>query len=142
MSIMSSNLVRCSLSIESTLFNQLERLVGHNGYENRSEYVRDLIRKQLVEEEWESNEEALGTITMIYDHETRNLGRNLVNLQHENHDLFLATTHVHLDKHVCAEMIMLKGAAHDIRVVANNLGKQKGVLHTALSMSSTGKILK
>ncbi|MBN2722785.1 MAG: nickel-responsive transcriptional regulator NikR [Deltaproteobacteria bacterium] len=139
---MSSNLVRCSLSIESTLFNQLERLVGHNGYENRSEYVRDLIRKQLVEEEWESNEEALGTITMIYDHETRNLGRNLVNLQHENHDLFLATTHVHLDKHVCAEMIMLKGAAHDIRVVANNLGKQKGVLHTALSMSSTGKILK
>ncbi|MBU1219219.1 nickel-responsive transcriptional regulator NikR [Myxococcota bacterium] len=137
-----SNLVRCSLSIEKSLFDQLERLVTEAGYENRSEFVRDLIRNHLVREEWEANEEALATITMVYDHETRNLERNLTHMQHDHHDLFLATTHVHLDAHLCAEMIMLKGNANEIRHIASALGKQKGVLHTSLSISSTGKKLK
>ena len=138
---MGSKLIRCSLSIDQGLFDQLERLASNSGYENRSEFIRDLIRDKLVEEEWEENMEALGTITMVYDHDRRNLGRNLTKIQHAHHNLFLATTHVHLTEHLCAEMIMLRGSAHEIRHMANEMGKQKGVLHTALSMSSTGQKL-
>ncbi|MBU1239476.1 nickel-responsive transcriptional regulator NikR [Myxococcota bacterium] len=134
-----SNLVRCSLSLEQGLFDQLDRLVSKSGYENRSEFVRDLIREALVREEWKEGEEALGTFTMVYDHHTRNLNKNLTEVQHKNHDLFLASTHVHLDERFCAEMIMMKGNARDIIEVANNLTKQKGVMHTSLSMSSTGQ---
>jgi CopG family transcriptional regulator, nickel-responsive regulator len=136
-----SNLVRCSLSLEKSLFEQLDRLVDENEYENRSEFVRDLIREALVKEEWVADEEVLGTLTIIFDHQTRNLNRNLTKLQHQKHDLFLASTHVHLNDRVCAEMIMMKGSPSDISLVAKNLGKQKGVLHTSLSMGSTGEKL-
>ncbi len=136
-----SSLVRCSLSLEQGLFDQLDRLVSKSGYENRSEFVRDLIREALVQEEWKEGDEALGTFTMVYDHHTRNLNRNLTEVQHKNHALFLASTHVHLDERFCAEMIMMRGNATEIIEVANSLTKQKGVLHTSLSMSSTGQNL-
>ncbi|MDA3863874.1 MAG: nickel-responsive transcriptional regulator NikR [Deltaproteobacteria bacterium] len=137
-----SNLIRCSLSIEPALFEKLNKLVEKEGYENRSEFIRDLIRNRLVEEEWHEDKDTLGTLTLVYDHETRNLNRNLTKLQHSNHKLFMATTHMHLDAHLCAEMIMLRGKASEIKEVANELSKQKGVLHSSLSTSSTGKNIK
>jgi CopG family nickel-responsive transcriptional regulator len=101
-----------------------------------------MIRAQLVEQEWERDEEALGTITLVYDHRKRQLSEKLIHLQHHHHDAVLATTHVHLDERTCAEMIMVRGLAHAIRRIAEQLRQERGVLHAALSMSSTGKRLK
>jgi CopG family nickel-responsive transcriptional regulator len=137
-----SNLARLSFSIEQPLLERLEKLLSESRYENRSEFIRDLIRGQLVEQEWERNQEALGTITLIYDHHMRQLAEKLTELQHEHHDEVLAATHVHLDHELCAEMIMVKGRARLIRALADRLRQQKGVLHATLSMSSTGKKLR
>ncbi len=137
-----SNLARLSFSLERPLLDRLEKLLRDSKYQNRSEYIRDLIRDQLVEQEWERNEEALGTITLIYDHHMRQLSDKLTHLQHEHHDEVLAATHVHLDHHLCAEMIMVKGRAQRVRSLADRLRQQKGVLHSTLSMSSTGKKLR
>lgn len=137
-----SNLARLSFSIEQPLLDRLERLLEQSQYENRSEFIRDLIRDQLVEQEWEHNEEALGTVTILYDHHMRQLSDKLTDLQHEHHDAILAATHVHLDHHLCAEMIMVRGRADRIRQLADSLRRQKGVLHATLSMSSTGKKLR
>ncbi|MCC6143689.1 MAG: nickel-responsive transcriptional regulator NikR [Candidatus Hydrogenedentes bacterium] len=136
-----SDLVRLSFSIEKPLYKRLERLMRASRNQNRSEFLRDLIRGRLVEQAWELNEEALGTITLIYNHHVRQLSDKLTDLQHEHHHNIMATTHVHLDHDNCAEMIMVKGRADDIRKLAEALGSQKGVLHAALSMSSTGKRL-
>ena len=136
-----SELVRLSFSIEKPLFKQLEKLAKASQYANRSEFIRDLIRSRLVGTEWERNEEALGTVTIIYDHHSRRLSEKLTDVQHHHHPAILATTHVHLDEHLCSEMIMVKGKADQIRKIADLLGRQKGVLHASLSMSSTGKKL-
>lgn len=136
-----SDLVRLSFSIEEPLYKKLEELVNDSGYANRSEFIRDMIRERLVEKEWESNEEALGTVTLVYNHASRLLSEKLTDLQHDHHDDILATTHVHLDKHICAEMIMIKGRAGRIKHIADQLRQQKGVLHMELSMSSTGRKL-
>ena len=45
-----SSLVRLSFSLEGSLFRWLESLVEAAGYENRSEFIRDMIRDRLVEE--------------------------------------------------------------------------------------------
>lgn len=132
-------LVRLSFSIEQTLVEKLEDMVQKHNYSNRSEFIRDMIRAKLVAQAWESNEEALGTITLIYDHHARLLNEKLIEVQHHYHTLVLATTHVHLDHHVCAEMIMVKGCAGEIRALADLLQQPKGVLHATLSMTSTGK---
>ena len=136
-----SDLVRMSVSIEKPLLERLERLARQSKYSNRSEFIRDLIRSRLVEQEWERNEEALGTVTLIYNHHIRQLSEKLTDLQHDHHGAVLATTHIHLDRHLCAEMIMIKGPAAQIRRLADLMRRQKGVLHTSLSMSSTGKRL-
>jgi len=48
---------------------------------------------------------------------------------------------VHLDKRMCAEMLLAKGPAKQIREMVDLMRQQKGVLHTSLSLSSTGKEL-
>ena len=137
-----SKLARLSFSIEEDLMRKMSRLMKRGHFNNRSEFIRDLIRSRLVELEWEKDAEAIGTITLVYDHDTRRLSDKLTRLQHKHHNAVLATTHVHLDNHLCAEMIMVKGRAHVIQNLSELLGQQKGVLHASLSMSSTGKRLK
>jgi len=109
---------------------------------NRSEFIRDMIREQLVAAEWAADADVVGTITLIYDHHARNLADRLTDLQHHHHEAVLATTHVHLDAHRCAEMILVRGRAAEIREIADLLRGQKGVLHASLSFGSTGRTLK
>lgn len=136
-----SDLVRMSMSIEHELYDQLEKLVESSGYGNRSEYIRDLIRNAIVEAEWETDCKVLGTITLIYDHHQRHLSERLTELQHHYHEAILASTHVHLDRHMCAEVIIVRGGAGDIRRIADELRQQKGVLHAELAGGSTGQML-
>jgi len=135
------DLVRTSVSIEGPLLRRLEKMIRGSRYSNRSEFIRDMIRERLVEQEWQHDEEVVGTITLIFDHHVRLLSEKLTDLQHDHHGTILATTHVHLDKHMCAEMIMLKGRAGVIRQIADLLHQQKGVFHAGLSISSTGRKL-
>ncbi len=136
-----AELVRVSFSIEKPLFEQLETLAAEHGNTNRSEFIRDLIRDRLVKREWDLNEEVVGTITLIYDHHRRMLSEKLTELQHHHHDEIVASTHVHLDAHMCAEVIIVKGQARMVKHIADELGQQKGVLHAELSVGSTGREL-
>ncbi|HEY3323491.1 MAG TPA: nickel-responsive transcriptional regulator NikR [Planctomycetota bacterium] len=136
-----SDLMRMSFSIDEPLFQRLEKLVRESHYTNRSEFVRDMIREQLVGREWDENRETLGTVTLVYNHHFRKLSDKLTELQHHHHKTVLAAMHVHLDEHVCAEVILIKGKAGLIRQIADLLRQQKGVLHSALAMSSTGEDL-
>ncbi len=137
-----SELVRVSLSIEKGLFEKLEKLVERSTYSNRSEFVRDLVRDRLVAEEWDANAEAIGTIQLIYDHHAGDLSSRLTHIQHHFHGRVLATTHVHLDEHLCSEMIMARGRAIDIKHLTDRLRREKGVLHANLAISSTGQQLR
>lgn len=137
-----SDLVRLSMSIEKPLYDKLEALVAESRYTNRSEFLRDLIRDHLVEREWENQQEdILGTISMVYDHHQRGLSNRLTDLQHDFLGNILATTHIHLDHHHCAEMIMVRGKAGDIQRLTDDMKRQRGVLHAKLAMGSTGKTL-
>ena len=138
-----SELVRFSMSLEKTLADRLERMVAASGYTNRSEFIRDMIREQLVEQQWaDEKQEVVATITMVYDHHARQLTDRLMDIQHDYHGQIMATTHVHLSHDLCAEMIMVRGSAMQVRRLADSLRQQRGVLHAALSMSTTGEPLR
>ena len=131
--------MRVSFTIERSLYDQMENLLSASNYNNRSELIRDLVRERIVRDSWKRNEEAVGTITMVYDHGRRELSGKLVHMQHHHHDAIMATTHVHLSHDLCAEMIMVRGRAQNIETLADELRCQKGVLHVSVSMSTTGK---
>jgi CopG family transcriptional regulator, nickel-responsive regulator len=138
------DLVRLSFSIDHGLAESFEDLVRTSACNNRSEFFRDMIRDLMVAREWRDagdGAEAVGTITLVYDHHARGLDEKLTDLQHDHHDMVLATTHVHLDHHLCAEVIICRGRPLEIRSMCDRLRQQKGVLHGALTMSSTGRRL-
>ncbi|MDD4538623.1 MAG: nickel-responsive transcriptional regulator NikR [Lentisphaeria bacterium] len=137
-----TQLVRLSMSLDEELGHALDGLVRAANYQNRSEYVRDMIRERIVDQEWEQNAASvLGTITLLYNHHQRELCGRLTEIQHDAQVHILAATHVHLSHEICAEMIMVSGSAAEIRKLYLALKQPRGILHAALSMSSTGEEL-
>lgn len=139
MKLKMSDLARISFSLENELLEKLSELVEKEGYENRSEFVRDLIRARLTAGEWEEGDIVIGTLTLIYDHHKRGLTEKLLDLQHHTDVDVLASTHVHLTHHLCAEMIMLKGHGERIAALAASMKKLCGVIHAELAKTTTGK---
>ncbi|GAB4564794.1 MAG: nickel-responsive transcriptional regulator NikR [Geothermobacteraceae bacterium] len=136
-------LTRFGISIDGELLSRFDKLISEKGYLNRSEAIRDLIRNALVEEEWrEGNEETVGTITLVYDHHTRDLADKLTEHQHSHHDAIISALHVHLDAHHCLEVVVARGAAGKVRRLADELIGTKGVVHGKLTMATTGRNLR
>lgn len=125
-----SELIRASLSIEQDLMERFDAFVEHSGHGNRSEAVRDLIRARLIEEEWgEGVDEAVGSVTLLYDHSKRKLTRQIEEHGHEHHEVVLSSMHIHISADVCMEIVVLRGSPDEIKHVANHLIGLPGVLH-------------
>ncbi len=134
---------RFGISLDKALIERFDDLIRKKGYVNRSEAIRDLIRDSLVTEEWESvTTETVGTITLVYSHDTRELTDTLTDLQHHYHSAIVSSMHIHLDEHNCLEVIVVKGKAKDIKTIADRLIGTKGVKHGKLTVTTTGKHLK
>lgn len=131
-------LERVSLAIEAPLLAEFDRLLRARHLGNRSEALRDLIRRRLVEEHAATARgHGVGTLTLIYDHEQRDLSDRLVEVGHAHHAHVLATLHVHLDAHLCLEVLALEGPVGTLRAFADQVLGLKGVLHGQLVLSST-----
>ena len=130
---MTEKITRFGVSIEPDLLKKFDKIIKKEGYTNRSEAIRDLIRKNLITEKNKNpNEEAIGTLTMIYDHHVGSLTDRLLDLQHDHTKEILVTTHVHIDHHNCLEVIVLKGKHGDIQKLADNIKALKGIKHGEL----------
>ncbi|HOK40823.1 MAG TPA: nickel-responsive transcriptional regulator NikR [bacterium] len=133
-------LKRFGVSIEKELLLKFDKYIQDKNYTNRSEAIRDLIRKEFVFEQWkEDNSEVAGAITIIYDHHKRELVNRLLDIQHNYQECIIATQHIHLDHHNCLEIIAVKGSPKKLEELANKLRVEKGVKHSTLNMTTTGK---
>lgn len=133
--------IRFGVSLDHHLLEGFDRLIKDKKYVNRSEAIRDLIRDQLVEEEWKFGEKVVGTITIVYDHDVRELGETLAHFQHQYHKAVQSTLHVHLDERNCMEVLVVMGKGTAVRAIADRLIGTKGVKHGKLTMTTTGKAL-
>lgn len=134
-----SSLVRFSVSLEEELLKKFDDRIREQKYKNRSEALRDLIREDLVEREWQKNEKVAGTITLVYDHHRRGLVYSLTALQHEYHNIIISTQHIHLDHDNCLEVIIVHGKARALDQLTGKLKAVKGVKYGNLSMATCGK---
>lgn len=134
-----SNTVRFAISLDRELMESFDRAIDKQGYVNRSEAVRDLIRDSLVTQDWDEKEEAIGTITLVYNHHRYSLSEELNDKQHQHHGLIISSMHLHLDHDNCLEIIAVKGKGNKIRQLADSLISIKGVKHGKLTLSTAGK---
>ena len=129
---------RFTISLDAELAREFDRLIAERGYGNRSEAVRDLIRSQL--ENWrQSHDEAphcVANLSYVYNHHERELAERLTAIQHDHHDLTLATMHAHLDHENCFESTFLRGPTVAVRKLAEALIAERGVRHGKLNLVS------
>jgi CopG family nickel-responsive transcriptional regulator len=131
---------RFGVSIESRLLEQFDSYIAANNYENRSEAIRDLIRKELVEGQWaKTNEDVAGAIVIVYDHHKREVVDKLLDIQHDFHEFIISSQHIHLDHDNCLEIIVVRGRMSEINNLAAKLKSIKGVKHASLTRSTLGK---
>ena len=130
-------LTRVSISLENTLLDAFDRLITAQGYNNRSEAIRDLIRARLIHEGAERPEgEQVAVVTLVYDHHARELAARLIDKQHHHHDLVVSSLHVHLGERHCLEVSVLRGASADVKHLGEELLATKGVLHGEITYTS------
>lgn len=136
-----TKLTRFGVSLDQKLLQMFDRHIQRRRYTNRSEALRDLIRDNLVGEEWDEDKETVGTVTFVYDHHVRDLTRKLTDIQHDSQGRILSGMHVHLDHDHCLEVLVVKGRGSDIKKLADALISVKGVKHGKLTMTTSGKTL-
>jgi len=131
-------ITRFGVSIEPDLLKKFDKIIKMEGYTNRSEAIRDLVRKNLIRGENKNpNAESIGTLTMIYDHHTGNLTNKLLDLQHDHTKEILSTTHIHIDHNNCLEVLVLKGKTGKIQKLADNIKSLKGIKHGELVITKS-----
>ena len=131
-------LKRFSISLDQKLLADFDEYIRKRQYDNRSEAIRDLIRKAFVKDEWDSDRPVMGVVSLVYDHHQFQLQDRITELQHDFHRQIVSTTHVHMDHHNCLEVIIVKGKAKQIKELAEKLMALRGVKDGHLATSSTG----
>lgn len=132
-------LSRFGVSLDTDLLKKFDQLIKGRSSSNRSNAFADLIRQELIKEEWAGGKEVAGAITLIYNHHKRELLNKITDIQHDFQKLIVSTQHIHLDHHNCLEIVAVKGNAQEVRKLADTLRALKGMKHETLSMSTTGK---
>ncbi|NEW08156.1 nickel-responsive transcriptional regulator NikR [Paenibacillus sp. SYP-B3998] len=129
-------LVRFGISMPQSLIEQYDRLIALQGYDNRSEAIRDLARKALLtSSSMKLDETVAGTIVMVYDHHVRDLPITLMDLQHDYHHEIISTMHIHLNHQQCLEILVVRGKVHQLRELQQRIQVLKGVGYAELSVT-------
>ena len=130
---------RITITIEADLLAEVDAMVARSGYQNRSEALRDLARAGLQRAEPpEPDAHCVAALVYVYDHARRDLPSRLANEFHHHHDLAVSTLHVHLDAGRCLEVAVLRGAARELRHMADHVIAERGVRYGQLVILPEG----
>lgn len=129
---------RFTISLDAELAREFDRLIQARGYRNRSEAVRDMLRGQLeqLRQSSEQSKHCIANLSYIYNHHERDLAERLTGLQHDHHNLTIATMHAHLDHEHCIESVILRGPTADVSRFADAIKAERGVRHGQLNLIS------
>ncbi len=132
-----SQLVRFGVAMERELLEAFDTRIARRGYENRSEALRDLVRADLVKEAWEQGDEAVATISLVYDHHVHELTERLNAIQHDHAHLIVSALHVHVDHARCLEVVVVRGPAAELRRLGERLLGARGVLSGEITAAAS-----
>jgi len=131
-------IVRVGVTFPDELLSNFDKIIKDIGYKSRSKAIHDTVRAFVNEQKWLADVKGtkVGSITMIYNHETRELESDLTETQHHFESIICASMHVHLSKDKCLETIAVKGEARKIKRLVEKLKARKGVEEVRLNLFS------
>lgn len=129
------SVARFGVSLEQELLEALDKYVDDNHFANRSQAIRQLINKNLVEKKWQCNNLVAGSVTLVYDHHKREIFNCINDILHEYNSVVLSTQRFLLNKEYSLEIVAVKGIAKTLTELADKLKAVKGIQHGKLTMS-------
>lgn len=127
---------RFTISLSDELAADFDHWIDARGYSNRSEAIRDLLRKEIESKRLDEDQAlfSVASFSFVYNHHERNLAERVTTHQHNAHDLVVSAMHVHLDHDDCLETIFLRGQTQQIRDFVDRLSAETGVRHGSLNL--------
>lgn len=129
------SLVRFGVSLDKEILEALDSFVIENQIPNRSQAIRHLVEKNIVEKKWLCNQIVAGAVVMLYDHHKGDITTKSNDIQHDYYDVILSSQHFHLSHDNCLEIIAVKGEANRLTELSDKLIAIKGIIHGKLVMS-------
>ncbi len=119
---------RIGVSLDKMLLSSFDKIIARQGYQSRSEAVRDLIRQQLSREKLTNPKvNAYAVVSIVYNHHSTKLMQKLTSLQHSHLLQTISSIHIHLAKDECMEVIVLRGRIGELNHLGEKLISLKGV---------------
>ena len=129
------SVTRFGISIEQPLLEALDEYVIENQFTNRSQAIRQLINKNIVEKKWQCNNTVAGAITLLYDPKKREIINQIAGELEKFHSEVLSSQRFMLEPDKWLEVVAVKGLASRLTELSDALISIKGLSHGKLSMS-------
>lgn len=126
---------RFGVSLDEDLLEALDRFVTDNNFPNRSQAIRFLVEKNLVEKKWQCNNIVAGAVVLVYDRQKREIETRLAEIQHQYHEVVLSVQQFYISENNCLQIVSAKGPATRLTELSNKLISLKGITHGKLVMS-------
>jgi len=115
---------RISITLPKNILEDLGKTMREIGIKKRSMAVRKAVELFVRENEAlrkKGEEESIGTVSYIYNHEKRDLLDKLLDIQHHFGKIIISTVHIHLDPERCFETLIIRGETKMIKELINEL---------------------
>ena len=127
--------VRFGVSFEKDILDALDEYVQENKFSNRSQALRHLVNRHIVEKKWQCNNRVAGSVTLVYDHHRRDIANHLGDIQLQYSEEILSVQRFTLNEQYSMEVVALNGIAARLTELAEKLISEKGIQHGKLTMS-------
>ena len=115
-----------SVSLNSTILNEMDKLEKSHGFSGRSELVRAAIRNMISEEK--KRQELTGTFHAIFlalhDEDS---DEEVTEIRHLYDKLIITHIHSKIDRDKCLEIFLLNGDAHDVNEMTRKFQASKNM---------------
>lgn len=129
---------RFGVSLDEELLKALDNYVSDNGFSNRSQAIRHLIEKNMVEEKWKCDNIVAGAIVLVFNYSKTEILKKSSAIQSEYRDVVLSNQGFFLNDVNYMEVISVKGPSKILTEVSEKLISLKGIQHGKLVMSKAG----
>jgi CopG family nickel-responsive transcriptional regulator len=126
---------RFGVSLENELLEALDNYVIKNNFPNRSQAIRQLIERNMVEKKWQCNNIVAGAVILVYHYHKRDLANKIADVQQDYFKEILAMQHFYFSKTICFELIAVKGPSYRLTELSDKLIALKGIRHGKLVMT-------
>lgn len=127
---------RITISIDDALAREFDAVIRAKGYVNRSEAMRDVLRQYVESYRLKTSPVAncVASVSYVFNHHERDLARRVTSLQHDHHDLTIASMHAHLDADNCIETVLLRGKTDRVQAYASRMLAETGIKHGSVNL--------